>query len=56
MARRFWLVVLAIGLVTAGLGARQGQVTSDLLKGIELRTIGPTLTTGRVVEVPDIRR
>ncbi len=51
MARRFWLVVLAIGLVTAGLGARQGQFTSDLLKGIELRTIGPTLTTGRVVDV-----
>ena len=51
MARRFWLIVLAIGLVTAGLGARQGQVTSDLLKGIELRTIGPTLTTGRVVDV-----
>ena len=51
MARRFWLIVLAIGLVTAGLGARQGQVTTDLLKGIELRSIGPTLTTGRVVDV-----
>ena len=48
MARRFWLIVLAIGLVTAGLGARQGQVTTDLLKGLELRSIGPTLTTGRV--------
>jgi hypothetical protein len=51
MARRFWLIVSAIGLVTAGLSARQGQVTTDLLKGLELRSIGPTLTTGRVVDV-----
>ena len=51
MARRFLLIVLAIGLVTSGLGARQGQVTADLLKGVELRSIGPALTTGRVVDV-----
>jgi photosystem II stability/assembly factor-like uncharacterized protein len=51
MARRFWLIVSAIGLVTAGLSARQGQVTTELLKGLELRSIGPTLTTGRVVDV-----
>ena len=51
MARRFLLIVLAIGLVTSGLGARQSQVTADLLKGLELRSIGPALTTGRVVDV-----
>jgi photosystem II stability/assembly factor-like uncharacterized protein len=51
MARRSLLIVSAIGLVTSGLGARQGQVTADLLKGIELRSIGPALTTGRVVDV-----
>ena len=51
MARRFLLIVLAIGLVTSGLGARQGQVTADLLKGLELRSIGPALATGRIVDV-----
>ena len=56
MARRIVVIVAAISLVTAGLGARQGAqnapaVTSDLLKGVALRSIGPTLTTGRVVDV-----
>ena len=57
MSRRILLIVVAIGLVTAGLGARPAppqdgsRLTSDLLKGIELRSIGPTLTTGRVVDV-----
>ena len=57
MARRFWLIVLAIGLVTAGLGARQSQVTTPiLLKGLELRSIGPTLTTGRMSTSRSTRR
>jgi len=53
MTRRTLLIVLAIGLVSAGLSARQGQglLTSDLLKGLELRSIGPALTTGRIVDV-----
>ena len=53
MTRRTLLILVAIGLVTAGLGARQGQdrLTTDLLKGIELRSIGPALTTGRIVDV-----
>ena len=57
MSRRILLIVVAVGLVTAGLGARQApsqdgsRLTSDLLKGIELRSIGPSLTTGRVVDV-----
>ena len=53
MTRRTLLIVVAIGLVTAGVGARQGQdrITAELLKGIPLRSIGPALTTGRVVDV-----
>ncbi len=53
MTRRTLLILMAVGLVTAGLGARQGQapMTSDALKGLELRSIGPALTTGRIVDV-----
>ncbi len=53
MTRRTLLILVAIGLVTAGPSARQAQdrLTPDLLKGIELRSIGPALTTGRVVDV-----
>ena len=49
MTRRTLLIVTAIGLVTAGLGARQAQpaITADLLTGLDLRSIGPALTTGR---------
>jgi photosystem II stability/assembly factor-like uncharacterized protein len=47
------LIAAAVGLVTAGLGARQtgGRLTADVLKGLELRSIGPALTTGRIVDV-----
>ncbi len=53
MKRRMWLIVAGIGLVTAGLGARQGtdRLSADLLKGIEFRTIGPSLTTGRIADI-----
>ncbi len=53
MTRRTLLILVAIGLVTAGPSARQAQdrLTPDLLKGIELRSIGPALTTGRIVDV-----
>jgi photosystem II stability/assembly factor-like uncharacterized protein len=53
MTRRMLLIVVAIGLVTAGLGARQAadRLTADVLKGLELRSIGPALTTGRIVDV-----
>jgi photosystem II stability/assembly factor-like uncharacterized protein len=52
MSRRLLLIVVAVGLVTAGIGARQdARLTSEVLKGIELRSIGPALTTGRVVDV-----
>jgi photosystem II stability/assembly factor-like uncharacterized protein len=53
MTRRTLLIVAAIGLVTAGLGARQAadRLTADVLKGLALRSIGPALTTGRIVDV-----
>ena len=57
MSRRIPTIVGAIALVTAGLGARQappqdgGALTTDLLAGVPLRSIGPTLTTGRIVDV-----
>ena len=53
MTRRVWLILAAMGLVTAGPGAWQApdRLTADALKGLELRSIGPALTTGRVVDV-----
>ena len=54
MMRRLLLVVVAVGMVTAAVGARQGgsnRLTADLMKGIELRSVGPTLTPGRVVDI-----
>ena len=53
MRRRTLSIVAAIALVSIGLSARQGadRLTADLLKGLELRTIGPALTTGRIVDV-----
>jgi photosystem II stability/assembly factor-like uncharacterized protein len=53
MTRRTLLIVAAVGLVTAGPSARQVQdrVGPDLLKGLEFRSIGPALTTGRIVDV-----
>ena len=42
MTRRTLLILIAIGLVTAGLGARQqDRLTADVLKGLPLRSIGP---------------
>ena len=54
MMRRLLLVVVAVGMVTAAVGARQGgsnRLTADLMKGIELRSVGLTLTPGRVVDI-----
>jgi photosystem II stability/assembly factor-like uncharacterized protein len=52
MTRRTLLILVAIGLVTAGLGARQqDRLTADVLKGLPLRSIGPSLVTGRIVDV-----
>jgi len=53
MTRRVSLILVAIGLVTAGPGAWQtpDRLTADGLQGLALRSIGPALTTGRVVDV-----
>ena len=52
MKRTFLLALLAGGLVTAGLGARQNTApTADALKALQLRSIGPALTTGRIADI-----
>jgi photosystem II stability/assembly factor-like uncharacterized protein len=54
MKRRVLLIAVALGMVSAALGARQAatdRLNADVLKGIELRSVGPALTTGRVVDV-----
>jgi len=52
MTRRIPVAVAAAVLVSAGLTARQdGGLSADRLKGIELRSIGPALATGRVADI-----
>ena len=58
MKRLFFATAVALALAaTAILSAGQGpgaasdRPTADVLKGIALRSIGPTLATGRVVDV-----
>ncbi|MGE5200258.1 MAG: VPS10 domain-containing protein [Rhodospirillaceae bacterium] len=58
MKRLFSATAVALALAaTAMLAAGQGpgaatdRLTADVLKGIELRGIGPTIATGRVVDV-----
>ncbi len=53
MKRHLLLAAAAIGMITVGL-AGQGpsdRLTVDQLKGIELRSIGPSIATGRVADV-----
>ena len=47
------LVLAATAILAAGQGpgAPSDGLTADVLKGIELRSIGPTLATGRIVDV-----
>jgi photosystem II stability/assembly factor-like uncharacterized protein len=52
MTRTFLVALLAGGLVTVGLGARQApSPTADALKGLAFRSIGPMLTTGRIADI-----
>ncbi len=58
MKRLFGMTAIALALGAAVIvGAGQGQgggtdrLTAELLKGIELRSIGPTLATGRIADV-----
>jgi photosystem II stability/assembly factor-like uncharacterized protein len=58
MRRFLWVLAVTVGLVAAIVagaerGAAQGtdRLTADVLKGIELRSIGPALATGRIADV-----
>ncbi|MFB3855444.1 MAG: WD40/YVTN/BNR-like repeat-containing protein [Vicinamibacterales bacterium] len=57
MKRTFWMTVLAVAVAAAAtLGAGQApgggnRLTQDYLKGIELRSIGPGIATGRIQDI-----
>jgi photosystem II stability/assembly factor-like uncharacterized protein len=55
MNPRLLLIAVGVAFITAGLGARQGQpadaLNAELLKGIPLRGIGPSISTGRVQDI-----
>jgi photosystem II stability/assembly factor-like uncharacterized protein len=58
MKRLFLFTAFAIAIVaTAAVGARQApaggtdRLTADLLKGIEIRSIGPGISTGRIADI-----
>src|SRR5688572_32387742 len=55
MKRQLLVLAAAVAMVTAGLVAGQDtpadRLTADQLKGIQLRSIGPALATGRVADV-----
>ena len=48
------MVALAAAALMAGAQGTGGPgLTADVLKGIELRSIGPTLSTGRIADIAD---
>ncbi len=54
MKRHLFFVAIAVAFITAGLagqGPSGSGLSADLLKGIELRSIGPSISTGRVQDV-----
>jgi photosystem II stability/assembly factor-like uncharacterized protein len=52
MTRRIAIAIAAAALGSAGLTARQdGGLSTDRLKALELRSIGPALATGRVADI-----
>ena len=58
MKRIVLFAAIGVGVVVAaGIGSGQApaggadRLTADLLKGLAWRSIGPTLSTGRMVEV-----
>ena len=51
MTRPFYLA-LGVLIASAGIAAQQGApLTSDALKGLPLRAIGPDITTGRISDI-----
>lgn len=55
MKRTMWMTVLSIALAAAATlsagGQSGGALTADTLKGIEMRTLGPGIATGRIQDV-----
>jgi len=56
MRRMFLLTALVVAMVAAVVagqapGAGTGGLTADLLKGLELRNIGPGIATGRIADI-----
>src|SRR4029079_2772086 len=54
MTRTTAVATLALGGLTAAMLSGQsgaGRLTADLVKSMEVRNIGPTLVTGRVVDI-----
>src|SRR6187397_1380620 len=53
MTRSFSLLALSLAALAATLGARQAPagITADTMKGLEFRSIGPSLSTGRVADI-----
>jgi len=51
--RRIWTWVAAVGLATASMFAQNAaeRLTADVFEGLAFRSIGPTLTTGRIADV-----
>ena len=43
--------LLVSGTATSALGAQGGQLSPELIKGIEFRSIGPGFVTGRIADV-----
>jgi photosystem II stability/assembly factor-like uncharacterized protein len=55
MRRVQWLFVLTLVVLAVAVGSGQGpgvnRLTADVFKGLELRGLGPTLSTGRVADI-----
>ncbi len=55
MRRMLFLMAVAVLLAAVGIGAGQqsgaGRLTADMFSAMEVRSIGPTLVTGRVVDI-----
>ncbi len=51
--KRIWTWAAAIGLATASVLAQSGveRMTADTFKGLEFRSIGPSLVTGRIADI-----
>src|SRR4249920_2111660 len=53
MTRLQSVLALSLAALAVTLGARQTQsdITADAMKGLEFRSLGPSLSTGRVADI-----